>query len=369
MESFKSLKKICILGCGGFIGSHLVERLLSKGGYSIIGLDITSEKIKSFVNAKNFSFHSVNIFDTEKVYKWIKECDTVISLVALCNPSLYNTIPLDVIESNFTKPLNTVKACLELKKRIIHFSTSEVYGKTQQALLKEKIKPDNNNAYILNEDHSPMILGSIHAQRWTYACAKQLLERTIYAYGFEKGLHYTIVRPFNFIGPRMDYLPGIDREGVPRVLACFMSALLQNKPLQLVNGGKNRRCFTYIDDAIDALIRILDHPEVCDKQILNIGNPGNEVTIAELASLMIELYRELAPTESKNHPQTQIISSQDFYGSGYEDSDRRVPDNTKIEQLINWKPFTGLKDALRKTITSYIKGYSTIKEACRGKKK
>jgi UDP-apiose/xylose synthase len=213
--------------------------------------------------------------------------------------------------------------------------------------------------FLLQEDSSPLIYGPVTAQRWSYACAKQLIERVCVAYGHERGLRYTIVRPFNFIGPRMDYIPGVDGEGVPRVIACFMDSLMRNKPLQLVDGGRNRRCFTYIDDVMDAMEAMLGNAEKATGEIFNIGHPSNETTIADLAQEMIALYTQLDPAAANRMYTTETIEGTEFYGEGYEDSDRRVPDISKAQRLLGWTPKTGLTDTLRKTISAYIEQYSS----------
>ncbi len=349
--------KVCIIGCGGFIGSHLLERLLGSEKLSVFGIDLVSEKIDHLLQHPRLTFVKSDIYEGNNFTRWIEECDTVISLAALCNPAQYNTIPLDVIASNFTRPLRLVSLCAELRKRLIHFSTSEVYGKTVQGTAGHHLTDQNNpEHYLLSEDTTPLIMGPVSAQRWSYASAKQLLERVIFAFGVEKGLDYTIVRPFNFIGSRMDYIPGIDGEGVPRVIACFMESLLLDKPLQLVDGGKSRRVFTGIDDAVDAVVRILERPDKSARQIFNIGNPSNEVTIRDLAEMMVALFKELYP-HRQNNPRIVTVSSDDFYGCGYEDCDRRAPDISKVEKLLGWKPETGLQEALRKTMISYVEYY------------
>lgn len=353
--SISNSVKICILGCGGFIGSHLTERILLSTDYDVIGIDLVSSKIIHLLENKRFTFIRMNVHDSFALQEYIEECDIVISLVALCNPSLYNTIPIDVIESNFTNPLRLVKACSELNKWLIHFSTCEVYGKTSAFTSGYLPGTEGPDFYLLNEDRSPMILGPVAAQRWSYACAKQLLERLIFAYNFQQGLKYTIVRPFNFIGPRMDYIPGIDGEGIPRVLACFMDSLMSRKKIKLVDGGHNRRCFTYIDDAVDAVMAMLDNPEKAVSQIFNIGNPSNEITISDLAHLMIKIYKEL--TNNFNDFIIENVSSKDFYGEGYEDSDRRVPDISKAVRLLGWTPRTGLEETLQKTMCAYLDSY------------
>lgn len=124
---------------------------------------------------------------------------------------------------------------------------------------------------VFSEDSTPLIMGPINEHRWIYASAKQLLERVLHAYGVEKNFNYTIIRPFNFVGPKIDYLPS-EKDGNPRVFSHFIDALLYGKPMKLVDGGKNLRGYTYIDDAIDCIVRILDNPNsVCDREIFNVS--------------------------------------------------------------------------------------------------
>jgi UDP-apiose/xylose synthase len=344
--------KICVLGCGGFIGSHLVERLLSCPGHRVWGIDTAPAKIAHLLSDKRFEFTCADIYhDIELLQRRIGDADVVVSLAALCNPSLYNTVPLDVIESNFTRPSAVVRLCSEAGTWLVHFSTCEVYGRTIGSYSGSR-EPE---AFV--EDTTPMVMGPVHAQRWSYACAKQLLERLIYAHGRERSLAYTIVRPFNFVGPRMDYVPGIDGEGVPRVVACFMDSLMFGKPLQLVDGGRSRRSFVYIDDAVDAILAILDRPANAQGEVFNIGNPDNEVSIAELARRMADLYCEISPDTRPEDIQIRSVEARDFYGEGYEDCDRRIPDITKATALLGWRPQVALDEALRLTIDAYREQY------------
>lgn len=353
-----SRERLLILGVGGFIGSHLLNPLLRSGEYEIHGLDISASKIEHFLDHPGFEFEILDVHDTEAVRERVRWADTVVSLVAICNPAEYNQRPLDVIDINFVRPLELVKMCAALGKRLIHFSTSEVYGKTIQGIAGEDLKdPEAERHYLLQEDESPLIMGPISAQRWSYAAAKQLIERVIYAYGQDGDLEYTIVRPLNFVGARMDYIPGIDGEGVPRVLACFMDALLHDKPLQIVDGGLARRCFTAIDEAIDAIVRIIERPEKARNQIFHIGNPDNECTIEELAYLMIDVYRELRPEFAEKSFEVVNVTSEEFYGEGYEDCDRRVPDISKAIELLDWTPRMDLRTSITEAVASFIDHY------------
>jgi UDP-apiose/xylose synthase len=354
---------IAIIGCGGFIGSHLLDRILGTTSYSVIGVDLASKKIAGHLDNDRFTFVNKDMHDLGAMDSVIHKSGTVFMLAALCNPSLYNTRPLDVIDVNSTGSLPLVAMCAESNARLVYFSTSEVYGRTARSLVGEEMKDrdDDPAGALLSEDTSPMILGPVSAQRWCYACAKQLMERTIFAFGKERGLDYTIVRPFNFIGPRMDFIPGIDGEGVPRVLACFLSALMAGQPLQLVDGGRNRRAFTYIGDAIDACMKIIERGNAASRRIFNIGNPANETDIAGLAERMIRIWRELVPDQAGGTIGTRVVTAEDFYGPGYEDSDRRVPAIDKARSLLGWEPETDLDDALRLTLRACLDHYGAAR--------
>ncbi len=349
--------RVLILGCGGFIGSHLVERLLKEEAFLVSGVDIRSDKIGHLIGKPGFTHVSGDVYNLPGLEDLIKSADVVISLTAICNPYFYNKIPLEVIKANYDFPAQIVEQCAKNGKWLIQFSTCEVYGKTP-ATLSSKLE---DTPFVLNAETSPMILGSVQMQRWSYACAKQLLERLVYSYGMEKKLPFTIIRPFNFIGPRMDYIPGVDGEGVPRVIACFMEALMFNKPLKLVDKGKSMRAFTDIRDAVDAIVLMLKKPDKSQGCIFNIGNPQNEISISGLADLMINLYPGLSNSPLPGNCRSVSVSSEEFYGQGYEDSDRRIPDIGPAIALLGWTPRISLKDALKNTMTGFIDQYVSPK--------
>jgi UDP-apiose/xylose synthase len=347
------MKKIAILGCGGFIGSHLIEAILAKSNFECIGIDTDNAKLSNIKESSRFKFIQGDIYSLDETSKVIDWSDIVISLAAICNPAYYNTEPVRVIESNYDKPVRIVRECSKKKKWLIHFSTSEVYGKTEAALNCDTGGRD----IVLSEESSHLILGAVSKQRWSYACAKQLLERMIYAHGFEEGLDYTIIRPFNFIGQRMDFIPGIDGEGIPRVIACFMEALIKNQPLKIVDGGRNKRVFTDIEDAVDAVLKIISQPQAACRKILNIGNPSNELSIRELAVKMMELYPAVSGKRIGSASRLLDVTAEEFYGAGYDDSDRRIPDITTMQKLFAWNPKYNTDDTLKRTMTGFVKNY------------
>ncbi|MDJ0947510.1 MAG: NAD-dependent epimerase/dehydratase family protein [Alphaproteobacteria bacterium] len=355
----ENIRKLVVIGCGGYIGSHLLEAVLPRTQIEVFGADPITSKIEDLLAAPNLRVHRGYLRQHETLdtlEEEISSADAVINLAAICNPAEYNTRPLDVIYSNFLDSYPLVEMCSKHKAWLIHFSTSEVYGRTIASYLGEN-RYDDPALYELDESTTPLIMGPIQNQRWSYACAKQLLERFIYAHYADHGLPFTIVRPLNFFGPRMDYIPGRDGEGTPRVLACFMAALMDGQPMQLVDGGHARRTIVSIHDAINATLRILENADRAQGVIFNVGNRNNEVTMAELAEHMRRIYAEVAGDDAyRNHP-IEVVSADDFYGEGYEDCDRRMPHLERAETLLGWKPVLTLEETLRETVDYYYDHY------------
>ena len=161
----------------------------------------------------------------------------------------------------------------------------------------------------------------------------------------------------------MDFIPGRDGEGVPRVLACFMTALLDGHPMQLVDGGMARRTIVSIHDAIRAIVLMINNPGQSVNQIFNVGNRDNEVTMKELAQLMREAYAECTgDAVHLRHPIVDV-SSLEFYGEGYEDCDRRMPKLNKAKDLLGWVPTRSLKETILETVTYYYERYGERPQA------
>jgi UDP-apiose/xylose synthase len=340
--------KILILGAGGFIGSHMVDHLISRAEHDVVGVDITNEKLAG-IEGENFVFHKMDVREeNEPVNKLIGEADLVVDLVAHANPSLYNTTPLEVFDLNFYQNMKVLRMCLDNPGvRLVQYSSAEVYGKLTEG-----------ERYY--EDESDSVFGPVEKQRWIYATSKVLLERVIHGHGAAGNIEYTIVRPFNFCGSRIDYLVPANSQGGPRVFAHFMSALLTGGRVQLVDGGDAHRTFLHIDDANRAFQAILDNPGATKNQIFNVGNPENNVTIRDLGNMMIELYEELTGEPSQS--ELVDVSGEEFYGEGYEDSDRLRPDITKIRSL-GWEPKHDLRSTLRETMQYYLKQWTEVGES------
>jgi len=338
--------RVAVLGAGGFIGSHLVPALLERFDCEIDAVDVDLTKLEC-TDARVRRLQA-RVETPGLVEEVTRHCQVVISLTALCNPAQYSTIPLEVIDASFTHLLPLVNGCAERGVRLIHFSTAEVYG-------RRAVDPQGRPTSHMHEDDSCFLLGPVSRERWTYSCAKQLLERVIWAHGKHGKLPFTIIRPFNTIGPRMDFLPGIDGEGTPRVLACFMNALLRGEPLPLVDGGRQRRAFMDVSDMNDAICRVLSRPQQSRGQIFNLGNPHNELSIAELGQLLARAYATLCPEQPP--ARFRSVSAEEFYGPGYDDTPERMPDVSKAEQLLGWTPKRALAAALPEIVRDYRARY------------
>ncbi|MCF7223783.1 NAD-dependent epimerase/dehydratase family protein [Marilutibacter chinensis] len=351
--------KLLILGCGGFVGSHLLDRLLSRSDVEVEGWDPEVSKIAKHVGNPRFTFHQAPCIDgveLRRLEERLAWADALINLAAICNPAQYNTRPLDVIRTNLFDSYPIVEACARANKWLVYFSTSEVYGRTLSSYTQTEV--DDPGLYELREDQTPLIMGPVSNQRWTYACAKQMMERIIYAHHATSGMPFTIIRPLNFFGPRMDYIPRSDGDGIPRVLACFMAALLRGDPIKLVDGGEARRTIVAIEEAVEAIVSMLDRPLKAQNRIFNIGNRNNEVTMRRLAEMMREIYAEITEDPAYSDHPIIDVSSETFYGPGYEDCDRRMPDLTHAHTLLDWHPRRNLREILLPTMRDYHARYA-----------
>ncbi|EKT56532.1 bifunctional UDP-4-amino-4-deoxy-L-arabinose formyltransferase/UDP-glucuronic acid oxidase ArnA [Providencia rettgeri] len=340
----KRRTRVLILGVNGFIGNHLTERLLKDGNYDIYGMDIGSSAIERFIGNPCFHFIEGDVsIHTEWIEYHIKKCDVILPLVAIATPIEYTRNPLRVFELDFEENLKVVRYCVKYNKRIIFPSTSEVYGMCDD---KE-----------FDEDESRLIVGPINKQRWIYSVSKQLLDRVIWAYGAKEGLKFTLFRPFNWMGPRLDSLNSA-RIGSSRAITQLILNLVEGSPIKLVDGGAQKRCFTDIKDGIEALFRIIENKDgKCDGQIINIGNPTNEASIRELAEMLLESF-EKHPQRGKFPPFAGFreIESSSYYGQGYQDVEHRKPSVENARRLLDWVPTIDMKDTIEETLDFFLQG-------------
>jgi nucleoside-diphosphate-sugar epimerase len=334
--------KVLILGANGFIGSSLTSAIIRHTDWEVFGMDVGDHKLTQVLGHKRFKFVEGDItINREWIEYHVKKCDVVIPLVAIANPAQYVKHPLRVFELDFEANLEIVRKCVKYKKRLVFPSTSEVYGMSPEA--------------ELDEETSNMVYGPIDKQRWIYAASKQLLDRVIYAYGTTEGLDYTLFRPFNWIGPKLDNVME-PKEGSSRLFTQFISNIIFRKPIQLVDGGSQSRSFTFIDDGVDCLLKIIENKDgAATRRIINIGNPLNNVSVAELATIMIEAFKEY-PEYRDHAEQAKVVavSSEEYFGKYYQDIHTRVPSIKAANEALGWWPKVDLHTAIRRTLDYHL---------------
>ena len=334
--------RIVLLGANGFIGSALTAAILRTRDWEVYGIDLSNHKLGELCSSPRFRFVEGDItINREWVEYHIKKSDVVVPLVAIANPAQYVTDPLRVFELDFEANLEVVRQCVKYRKRLVFPSTSEIYGMSPDA--------------VLDEETSHLVYGPVNKQRWIYAASKQMLDRVIYAYGVRDNFDYTLFRPFNFIGPNLDNVDE-PKEGSSRVFTQFLSNIMYRRPILLVDGGEQKRSFTFIEDAMECLLHIIENAKgVASRRIFNIGNPANCASIRELAEMMIEVASEF-PTLRERAQNTKIetVTSADYYGKYYQDIQLRVPAIEAAREHLGWAPHTDLRDAVRQTIAYYV---------------
>ena len=313
--------KYLITGGAGFIGSHLSDALVARGD-SVVVLDnfTTGSKENLSGVAGSVSVVSGDILDSALVTKLVGESDFVVHLAAALG--VFNIVnkPLESLKTNLQGSEIVLEACDKYRKPALIASTSEIYGK--------------NNKVPLNEEDD-RIIGHPLKSRWSYSEAKAVDESLAYFYYLENKLPIRIVRFFNTVGPRQVGHYGMV---VPR----FVSAALKNESLSVYGSGDQIRCFCHVNDAVKALILVMDSDKAVG-QVFNVGN-NSQISIMELAKKVIEI------TGSKSS--IEKIAYEKAYPEGFEDMQRRVPDISKIKQVLGWEPEINL-DQIIKDIAAF----------------
>ena len=314
---------ILVTGGAGFIGSHLVGQLLAKG-HAVWVIDNLStgslENLREYRGQGKLTFIRGDIRDGELVQLVIKDVDQVYHLAAAVGVQLIAKDPVWTIETNIGGTETVLEKANRFGRKVFLASTSEVYGKSVAVPFREE---------------DDFILGSTAFSRWSYACSKAIDEFLGQAYFEQYGLGVVIGRFFNTVGPRQTGEYGMV---VPR----FVQWALKNHPVQIYGDGQQTRCFSYVGDVVDAVIRLMSCDEA-EGKVFNIGS-SHEITIDHLADRVIDL---CGSTSEK-----QFISYEDAYGRAIEDMARRVPCLDRIKQMIQWQPSTSLDDTLKMIIES-----------------
>jgi len=309
--------RVLITGGAGFIGSHLAERLLARGDEVHIIDDLSTGSIENIQHLKGYpTFHSYldTVTHQRLTAELVDLCDVIYHLAAAVGVRLIVESPVKTIETNIRGTEVVLALAAKKKKRLLITSTSEVYGKRDRVPFRE------------DDD---LIMGPSNKGRWAYACSKLIDEFLAIAYWKEKKVPTVIARLFNTVGPRQTGRYGM-------VVPNFVRQALSGEEITVYGDGKQRRCFTHVLDAVGALIGLAEHPSAVG-EVYNVGST-NEVTIFELA----ERIKRLTGSESE----IKLIPYHDAYEEGFEDMMRRVPDITKIRELIGYEPRHSLDQIL-----------------------
>lgn len=315
--------RVFITGGAGFVGSHLVDALLQRGD-EVFVLDNLStgsiDNISQYKEHPRFHYTIDSVTNEPLLAEMIDTCDTVVHLAAAVGVKLIVEAPVHTIETNVHGTEVVLKHANKKKKLVVIASTSEVYGKS--------------TAVPFNEE-TDLVLGPTVKHRWAYACSKLIDEFLALAYWKERKLPVIIVRLFNTVGPRQTGQYGM-------VIPNFVRQALAGRPITVFGDGTQSRSFTYVGDVVRAMVELIDEPAAIG-QVFNIGNTS-EISINALA----EKVKALTGSSSD----IVRIPYERAYEAGFEDMPRRVPDLTKLEKLIGYKPTVELDEILEKVIES-----------------
>lgn len=310
-----------ITGGAGFIGSHLADRLVASGHQVTIIDDLSTgriDNIRHLVESGAVEFVEGSVCDPELVTGALAEADRCYHLASAVGVQLIVNSPLQSLQRNVHGMETVIDAAATTNTRLLIASTSEVYGKGSTGPLTES---------------SDRVLGPTTKARWTYANAKSYGEMLAYAYHHELGAENIVVRFFNTVGARQTGVYGM-------VVPSFVRQALRGRDITVFGDGLQSRCFTHVDDSVEALLQLMEHDEAIGKPY-NVGSP-TEVTINELAE---EVRRLSGSTSHIRHVPYDVA-----YGEGFEELGRRMPDTTAIEALTGWRPRHSIERAINDII-------------------
>jgi len=314
--------RVLITGGAGFIGSHLADAYLQRGDDVLVIDDLstgTIENIRHLKNNPRFHYTIDSVHNQPVTAELVDQSDVVVHLAAAVGVKLIVESPVRTIETNVRGTEVVLALANKKKKRVLIASTSEVYGLSADVPFRE----DGN-----------LVMGATTKGRWSYACSKAIDEFLALAYWREKKLPTTIVRLFNTVGPRQTGRYGM-------VIPTFVRQALAGRPITVYGNGKQTRCFGYVGDVVGALIKLMDRLDSVG-QVYNIGS-NEEISIFKLA----EKVKELTNSESE----IVFVPYDEAYEEGFEDMPRRVPDITKINQLVGFRAEMTLEGILQSVIS------------------
>ena len=315
--------KVLVTGGAGFIGSHLCEALLKRGDEVAVLDNLSTGSVRNIEHLEHEAgFRAVidSVLNEHIVNEMVRDCDTVVHLAAAVGVQLVVDHPVQTIETNIRGAETVLSCASRYRRKTLIASTSEVYGKSDNATFSE------------DDDR---VMGPTTRNRWAYAASKAIDEFLALAYWKEKRLPVVIVRLFNTVGPRQTGRYGM-------VLPRFVRQALAGEPLTVYEDGKQTRCFTYVGDAVDGLMNLLDCPSAVG-EIFNVGT-RNKITIEDLARKVIEL--------TGSASEIRYVPYAEVYGRDFEDIRHRTPDLSKIEAAVGYQPKTDLDTIIRSIIDS-----------------
>jgi UDP-glucose 4-epimerase len=313
--------RVFITGGAGFIGSHLATRLLDRGDRVLVLDDLSTgsmDNIAHLVGHPGFAYRIGSALDAPLVAECLDQCDVTIHLAAAVGVRLIVERPVHTIETNIKASEVVLAAAAKKQKLVLLASTSEVYGKSTRLPFTED---------------ADLQLGPTTHSRWAYACSKALDEWLGLAYMREKQVPVIVVRFFNTVGPRQTGRYGM-------VLPNFAAQALAGEPITVYGSGDQSRCFGHVQDAVEAMLRLLATPAAVGG-VFNVGS-DEEVTIRRLA--------ELVRDEAGSTSEIRLVPYAEAYAEGFEDMLRRVPDLTRLERTIQFRPRTPLAEIVRDVV-------------------
>jgi len=316
--------RVLITGGAGFVGSHLAEALLERGDEVFIIDNLSTGSMENVVHLKSHArFHyTIDTVANEPVLaELIDRCDIVVHLAAAVGVKLIVEQPVHTIETNVHGTEVVLKHANKKKKLVLIASTSEVYGKSTDVPFRE---------------NADLVLGPTTKHRWAYACSKMIDEFLALAYWKERKLPVIVVRLFNTVGPRQTGQYGM-------VIPNFVRQALAGEAITVFGDGTQSRSFTYVGDVVRAMVALINEPRAIG-QVFNIGN-GNEITIRDLAAKV--------KTMTGSASQIVTIPYDQAYEAGFEDMPRRVPDISRIRELIGYEPTVELDETLARVIAHF----------------
>jgi len=313
--------RVLITGGAGFIGSHLTDAYLQRGDEVYIIDDLSTGSIANIQHLKGhkrFHYTIDTVHNHPVTAELVDECDVIFHLAAAVGVKLIVESPVRTIETNVRGTEVVLSLANKKKKKVLVASTSEVYGLSTEVPFRE----DGN-----------LVMGATNKGRWSYACSKAIDEFLALAYWREKKLPTIVVRLFNTVGPRQTGQYGM-------VIPTFVKQALAGRAITVYGSGKQSRCFCYVGDVVVALVKLMDADDSVG-EVFNIGS-NQEISILDLAKRVKDLTR--------SESEIVFVPYDEAYEEGFEDMPRRIPDTSKVDKLVGFKPEKRLDEILQKVI-------------------